>query len=68
MTDHQFHDRLPVPGFSIRFRHMEATIVDGVVQVTARQAFVNEAPYLREGIYLVPSARKRCCQPIGFGY
>jgi Ca-activated chloride channel family protein len=45
----------PVPGFSIRFRHMEATIVDGVVQVTARQAFVNEAPYLREGIYLFPA-------------
>ncbi len=45
----------PVPGFSIRFRHMEATIVDGVVQVTARQAFVNEAPYQREGIYLFPA-------------
>jgi Ca-activated chloride channel family protein len=34
---------------------MEATIVDGVVQVTARQAFVNEAPYQREGIYLFPA-------------
>ncbi|MEZ8216539.1 Ca-activated chloride channel family protein [Candidatus Fervidibacteria bacterium JGI MDM2 SSWTFF-3-K9] len=45
----------PVPGFSIRFRHMEATIVDGVVQVNARQAFVNEAPYQREGIYLFPA-------------
>ncbi len=46
---------LPVPGFSIRFRHMEATITDGVVQVTARQVFVNEAPYQREGIYLFPA-------------
>ena len=46
---------IPVPGFSIRFRHMEATIVDGVVQVNARQAFVNEAPYQREGIYLFPA-------------
>ncbi|MFN4180346.1 MAG: VWA domain-containing protein, partial [Armatimonadota bacterium] len=46
---------LPVPGFSIRFRHMEATITDGVVQVTTRQAFVNEAPYQREGIYLFPA-------------
>ncbi len=45
----------PAPGFSIRFRHMEATVVDGVVQVTARQAFVNEAPYQREGIYLFPA-------------
>ncbi|MCS7263348.1 MAG: VWA domain-containing protein [Armatimonadetes bacterium] len=45
----------PVPGFSIRFRHMEANITDGVVQVTARQAFVNEAPYQREGIYLFPA-------------
>lgn len=44
----------PVPGFSIRFRHMEATVVDGVARVTARQAFVNEAPYQREGIYLFP--------------
>lgn len=34
---------------------MEATIVDGVVQVNARQAFVNEAPYQREGIYLFPA-------------
>ncbi len=46
---------VPVPGFSIRFRHMEANITDGVVQVTARQAFVNEAPYQREGIYLFPA-------------
>jgi len=46
---------MPVPGFSIHFRHMEATIVDGVVQVTAKQAFVNEAPYQREGIYLFPA-------------
>ncbi len=34
---------------------MEANITDGVVQVTARQAFVNEAPYQREGIYLFPA-------------
>ncbi|MCS7187384.1 MAG: VIT domain-containing protein, partial [Armatimonadota bacterium] len=46
---------VPVPGFSIRFRHMEANITDGVVQVTARQVFVNEAPYQREGIYLFPA-------------
>lgn len=46
---------LPVPGFSIKFRHMEANITDGVAQVTARQTFVNEAPYQREGIYLFPA-------------
>ncbi|MGQ9727533.1 MAG: VIT domain-containing protein [Candidatus Fervidibacter sp.] len=45
---------VPVPGFSIRFRYMEATIADGVARVTARQAFVNEVPYQREGIYLFP--------------
>lgn len=45
----------PVPGFSTRFHHMEATTTDGAVQVTVRQAFGNEAPYQREGIYLFPA-------------
>ncbi len=34
---------------------MEATITDSVVQVMARQTFVNEAPYQRKGIYLFPA-------------
>lgn len=34
---------------------MEATITDSVVQLMARQTFVNEAPYQREGIYLFPA-------------
>ncbi len=45
----------PMPGFSIRFRKVEVTIRDGVAQVQAHQAFVNEAPFQREGIYLFPA-------------
>ncbi|MCS7223336.1 MAG: VWA domain-containing protein [Armatimonadetes bacterium] len=44
----------PGPSFSLKYRHMKATIADGTVLVEARQAFVNEAPFETEGIYLFP--------------
>lgn len=45
----------PEGQFSIRYRHMEATIKDGVVQVTAEQTFANETKRTLEGIYLFPA-------------
>lgn len=45
----------PEGRFSILYRRMDATITDGVVKVTANQAFVNETHRQIEGIYLFPA-------------